>query len=572
MPTMPSSTDPTASAQSQASGLQRAAIGAGLWLWRQALERPGLYFGLLLSLLILPTLWSRHLWPNDELRHAAVFWEMISQGNYFALSLNGELYPDKPPIYFWLLGAVSFVTQSSDAWIFFLTVGLTAAFMAWVTFLLARDAAQMGREGAVVSVLVLLSTFYFVDRAHFPRMDLLFASFMALSLRSFAMSFRDRDAQSPVALGIVYATLAALTKGPLGFGFPVIAFLVTLLLAGQLGRAVSRRMIVGLALSAGLVALYAAGTWAEAGWDYLAAVASYSEDRSGLLGRGSGVWLYLGWMAPNWMPWTLVLLVLPWGRLLAALPGAVRPRGDAAASGRLLLGVYMVLVFAVLSAMQYRLQFFQVIFLPPLSVAIAGAVLLLSDLRWRLFATGLGALLMLAGLVMPVVSRMPSIGVIVENSVLQGAVAALVGGALILVARAGLRPSLAVLSVGVTLVVLPHFLISYPQTGSDTKAAFDEAARAAIADGAAPMGYRITAKAGYYQYPLRSRLEMHRTWPELNAALVARDGAVVVVLNQSDWKGWPDRPPEAVIAAETQLRRARFVRQLPLYLVAIPAP
>ena len=64
---------------------------------------PWLFLTLLFVLQTLFTLDVRALWYSDEVRHAAVFTSMLHEGNIFKLELNGQLYPDKPSLYFWFL-------------------------------------------------------------------------------------------------------------------------------------------------------------------------------------------------------------------------------------------------------------------------------------------------------------------------------------------------------------------------------------------------------------------------------------------------------------------------------------
>src|SRR4030043_306099 len=43
------------------------------------------------------------LWNPDEPRYAQVAREMAEDGNWILPRLNNRIYPDKPPVFFWLI-------------------------------------------------------------------------------------------------------------------------------------------------------------------------------------------------------------------------------------------------------------------------------------------------------------------------------------------------------------------------------------------------------------------------------------------------------------------------------------
>jgi 4-amino-4-deoxy-L-arabinose transferase-like glycosyltransferase len=57
--------------------------------------------GLVLTV-TLPGLFTRDLWNPDEPRYTEVAREMVVVGDYLVPHLNGQPYPDKPPLFFWL--------------------------------------------------------------------------------------------------------------------------------------------------------------------------------------------------------------------------------------------------------------------------------------------------------------------------------------------------------------------------------------------------------------------------------------------------------------------------------------
>ncbi|MFH1730419.1 MAG: glycosyltransferase family 39 protein, partial [Planctomycetota bacterium] len=56
----------------------------------------------LAAVMLFPSWPFRDLWTPDEPRYMEVAREMVLTGDYLVPHLNGETYPDKPPVFFWL--------------------------------------------------------------------------------------------------------------------------------------------------------------------------------------------------------------------------------------------------------------------------------------------------------------------------------------------------------------------------------------------------------------------------------------------------------------------------------------
>ena len=65
-------------------------------------------------LLILTELFSRPLLPIDETRYMSVAWESHVSGDHLVSHLNTKTYAHKPPLLFWLINAVWYVTGLSE--------------------------------------------------------------------------------------------------------------------------------------------------------------------------------------------------------------------------------------------------------------------------------------------------------------------------------------------------------------------------------------------------------------------------------------------------------------------------
>ena len=59
----------------------------------------------------------RDPWPADEPRFASLARDMVASGNWLFPRVGGDLYQDKPPVFFWLL-ATAYALIGSVRWSF----------------------------------------------------------------------------------------------------------------------------------------------------------------------------------------------------------------------------------------------------------------------------------------------------------------------------------------------------------------------------------------------------------------------------------------------------------------------
>src|SRR5688572_19126950 len=107
----------------------------------------------------------REPWPADEPRFVLVAKQMVEGGDWLFPHRGAELYPDKPPVYFWLL-SVAHALTGSWRWSFLLPSLLAAL----GTMVLVRDLAARlwtPRAGlwAATAVIVSLQFVYQAKRA-----------------------------------------------------------------------------------------------------------------------------------------------------------------------------------------------------------------------------------------------------------------------------------------------------------------------------------------------------------------------------------------------------------------------
>ena len=88
-------------------------------------RRAALWLGAAAVLVLAAGFGLRDPWPADEPRFVLVAQQMVESGDWWFPRRGSELYPDKPPVYFWLL-ALAYLAMGSWRWSFLLPSLLAA--------------------------------------------------------------------------------------------------------------------------------------------------------------------------------------------------------------------------------------------------------------------------------------------------------------------------------------------------------------------------------------------------------------------------------------------------------------
>jgi 4-amino-4-deoxy-L-arabinose transferase-like glycosyltransferase len=324
------------------------------------------------------------------------------------LHLNGEVYTQKPPLYYWLAALAGApggrVTEAAAR----LPSALAGISVVGLTLLLGTR--MLGSGAGVLGAAILLTSWEFAYLARRVQFDVLLTAFELAALASFWWLDRGIGSRRRHQLVLHGALgLAVLTKGPVGFLIPALsiaAFLLWERRPGDLRRAFP---LWGLLLSVlpGLLWIGAATALAPSGY----AGTAVGENVIGRFFSGTShvrpFWYYLWNFPVHFLPWTLAWpLVFLVGRRTVFAPGSddsasgarseAKPsRAEAVRAWRFLLaGIAASLVFFSISAGKRS------VYLLPIFPATA---LLCADalLRWlagrgrlpRAFGIGTGVVL-----------------------------------------------------------------------------------------------------------------------------------------------------------------------------------
>jgi 4-amino-4-deoxy-L-arabinose transferase-like glycosyltransferase len=182
----------------------------------------------------------RDPWPADEPRFALVARDMLANGNWFVPAIGGDLYGDKPPVFFWAIAAMLAVTGSLQ--FAFLLPPLLAALG---TLALVYDLARRlwSREAGLYAGFLLLFTFQFGLQARAAQIDGFLLFWTTLGLYGIARHLLLGPDWRAFALGGFAAGVGVITKG-VGF-LPLLVPLVALALGRAAGFALPGRVAGG---------------------------------------------------------------------------------------------------------------------------------------------------------------------------------------------------------------------------------------------------------------------------------------------------------------------------------------
>jgi 4-amino-4-deoxy-L-arabinose transferase-like glycosyltransferase len=186
-----------------------------------------LYLFLLTVLLFFSGLGERDFWAPVEPRYAEIARVMFHNGEWIVPTVNGDLYTDKPMLYFWLVLLASKVAGTVNEWTVRLPAALGGIGTVLATYFMGRDffSARIGFFGAVI----LATCMRMIWEARWAHIDALFCFFFALSIYFVGRSLLRKGNPNEILAAYVFMALAVLAKGFIGVVLPALLFIAFVL-------------------------------------------------------------------------------------------------------------------------------------------------------------------------------------------------------------------------------------------------------------------------------------------------------------------------------------------------------
>lgn len=319
---------------------------------------------------------TRDLWVLDEVRYAEAVRQMHETGKYFTPHLNGEIYSDKPPLFFWYLALFERMPLLGTAF--------CSLACALGTILLGK--VIFGRDTGFLGTFVAASSLLFIGISQVVRMDLMMLFFMLMALFFFCKGYKT-GGKGFYYLIYVFLALSILTKGPLGFFIIMSAILAFLIHKGDAREILQLRLLRGI----GIVILIVGGWLLLTAWEGGTAYAQQVFWKQ-LVGRARKSWIhqqpfyyYLLWLPATFFPW------------IAYLPRALcRAWKDREGFGRLMVW-WAISAMLILSAISYKIFIYNLLYLPALALVIGAA---LSESACKKDKNGFGAESIVTGILL----------------------------------------------------------------------------------------------------------------------------------------------------------------------------
>jgi 4-amino-4-deoxy-L-arabinose transferase-like glycosyltransferase len=149
-------------------------------------------------------------WPADEPRFALIARDMVHSGDWLFPRVGGDLYPDKPPLYFWLLSIGYWLTGSIRA-SFLIPAFLAACTVAGLIFDLGRR--LFGRAAGLAAALTVVFSVQFTLTMRGAQIDPMLCGLTTLSLYGLLRHLLLGPSWGWYFIGGLAAGLGVVTKG-----------------------------------------------------------------------------------------------------------------------------------------------------------------------------------------------------------------------------------------------------------------------------------------------------------------------------------------------------------------------
>lgn len=162
---------------------------------------------------------NRGLWSPDEPRYLQVAWEMAKARHFLIPILNGEIYSEKPPLYFWLAILMAKIVgfEASTRWV--------SALAGFGGILLTHSIGSllMDRKTGFVSAIILMTSGYYTFLLTTGNIDMLLTFFITFSIYAY-IRYQQQNGTAWLTAAYLSCGFGILAKGPVGFLLPWLLF------------------------------------------------------------------------------------------------------------------------------------------------------------------------------------------------------------------------------------------------------------------------------------------------------------------------------------------------------------
>ena len=320
-----------------------------------------LALGIFALLLFFPGLGARDLWAPGEPIYGEVIRVMHGRNDWLVPMLNGQIYADKPVLYFWLALIVSKVAGGVSEWTVRLPAALGGLALVLATYQFGRTFYD--RQTGFLSGLILATSSRVLWESRFLRLDTVLSFFLFLGFYFWLKAFTKRSSINHYLLGYLCFALATLTKGPLGLAVPGFAVLSLILFSGRWREIREMRLVGGLMAVASVLVpwLWLLHLRGDDQWirDFIW-IHNIQNFALKPIGHVHSFYYYFINLPPDFLPWTLLVP----GALIFYYPWKERLRNPATLG----LTCWFTAIFLFFSVSKSKIAYYLLPLLPSLAL------------------------------------------------------------------------------------------------------------------------------------------------------------------------------------------------------------
>ena len=201
------------------------------------------------------------LWGPDEPRYAQIAKEIVDRGDWILMHINGGVYGDKPPLFFWFIALSSYLWHGFTSF----SARFPSALFGTLTVLLTFFFGQKlySSQTGFLSGLVLATSLHFAYLSERVNIDATLTFFTTASLLCFFLWYQDgkpeeirhhRRVRGLLIYGFyVSMAFATLAKGPIGFVIPLLVSFIYLLIQKDFKEIKRMKLLSGIPLLLAIV-------------------------------------------------------------------------------------------------------------------------------------------------------------------------------------------------------------------------------------------------------------------------------------------------------------------------------
>ena len=247
----------------------------------------------------------RDLWAPVEPRYAEIVRIMFAKGEWVVPTVNGDLYTDKPILYFWLALIASKLAGGVNEWTVRLPSALAGIGFVLATYFTGRD--FFSPKVGLIAGAVLATSMRVIWEARWAHIDMLFGFFFLLTIYFGARSLLGKGEKREILWAYVFMGLAVLAKGLIGIVLPALLLAAFAIVRRDWRIIIDAKLQLGIPIFLLIAApwFYLVNSATDGKWladfIYIHHLQRYTDG----MGHRQPFYYYLTTLPADFMPWTV---------------------------------------------------------------------------------------------------------------------------------------------------------------------------------------------------------------------------------------------------------------------------